>query len=172
MNNFCLSDDIMPEAEVALRLAFYLLSRPGSSNLVSVAIDAAQVQVGSKPIFPLAQFLEESGWRQIEQNGLRPWQGRYARQDKTLEIHSNPGVGDVVIKIGNNWIRAECKKGYLITRTGNPEYRLLREGIGQLMTIEQVTDSDVLIVAVPNSKRFHRLALNWRTRPLIKRCSI
>lgn len=162
----------MPEAEVALRLAFHLLSLPNSQNTASVALDGAQVRVGSDEIFQIMPFLRDVGWHQVEQKGRRNWQGRYEKDGKYLEIHSKSGIGDVVLTVGGKRIRAECKKGSLIPKKGNPEYRLLREAIGQVVTVEQVNEDDILVVAVPNGPKFRQLVPVWRERPLIKRIGI
>ena len=48
-----LPEDRMPEAEVTLRLAMYLISALYTKEDVICAIDGAQVKVGSKIIFPI-----------------------------------------------------------------------------------------------------------------------
>lgn len=167
-----LSENQMAEAEVAFRLAFHLLSLPNSQNTASVALDGAQVKVGPNEIFQIVPFLRDIGWHQIDQKGHRDWQGRYKKDSKYLEIHSKSGIGDVVLTVGGKRIRAECKKGPLIPKRGNPEYRLLREAIGQVVTVEQVNEGDLLVVAVPNGPKFRQLVPVWRERPLIKRIGI
>ena len=52
----------MPEAEVSLRLAFYLLDLPGGDAVARVAIDGAQVKVGRRRVFPIEGFLSRVGW--------------------------------------------------------------------------------------------------------------
>jgi hypothetical protein len=49
---------------------------------------------------------------------------------------------------------------------------LLREALGQLLTIEEVTDTDVLVVAVPGTVAFRARAEAWQHRPLLKRAKI
>lgn len=51
---------------------------------------------------------------------------------------------------------------------GSKEYPLIREAIGQLMTVKNAAKTDILAVAVPKSSKFSDLALQWRERPLIK----
>jgi hypothetical protein len=167
-----LSQDRMSEAEVALLLAFHLLSLPDSQDTASIALDGAQIYVGSREIFPLSRYLQDQGWRQIEQQGKRDWHGRYERNGQYLEIHSKSGVGDVVVRVGDKRVRAECKKGSFLQKRANPEYKLLREAIGQLVSIEQLTDGDLLVVAVPDTDKFRDLVMKWRNRPLIKRAGI
>lgn len=162
----------MPEAEVSLRLAFYLLSKSDSSGSASIAIDGAQVQCDGRIIFPLVEFLREMNWQQIEQSGGNDWHGIYEQNGKQITIHSNSGRGDVVTSIGHRTVRAECKGGPLIQRDGSPEYRIIREALGQLLTVEQITESDLYVVAVPKTPRFQARIDNWRSRPLIEKTQI
>lgn len=167
-----LSEEKMSEAEVSLRLAFHLLAYPASSNECVVAIDGAQVQVQDEKVFPLAEFIASDGWRKLGQSGKNPWQGRYEKNGQSLVVIAQSGKGDVVSSIGSRRVRAESKKGPLIRKKGSPEYPLVREAIGQLMTIEEVESNDVLVVAVPHSEAFRNLATRWRNRPLIEATDI
>ncbi len=155
-----------------MRLAFHLLSRPNSSRTASIAIDGAQIRCDGRAIFPIAEFLNEMNWQKIEQIGGNDWHGTYQNNVNVIRIHSNPGCGDVVTTIGNQTIRSECKGGPLIHRKGSREYPIIREALGQLLTIEQITESDIYVVAVPKSPRFQSLIKEWRTRPLIKKTQI
>jgi hypothetical protein len=167
-----LPKDKMPEAEVSLRFAFYLLSNANSSGHASIAIDGAHVRCGGQVIFPIVEFLNEMNWQQIEQIGGNDWHGTYEQNGKQITIHSNPGRGDVVTSIGQRTVRAECKGGPLIQRDGSPEYPIIREALGQLLTVEQITETDIYVVAVPKTPRFQSLIDNWRTRPLIEKTQI
>ena len=162
----------MPEAEVSLRLAYYLLSLPGSNGKAKVAIDGAQVRVNGSDIFPITEFLSTTGWEQIDQEGKNPWQGTYTRSSCQLIVHARSGVGDVVAKIGDRRVRAECKQGPLVRRPGSPEFPLLREALGQVLTAESVDPKDVMTVAVPLSEQFTKLAERWRPRPLVRASGI
>ena len=167
-----LPDDRMPESEVALRLAFHLLELPGSSGEAEVAIDGAQVRVHGEEVFPLAAFLAGLGWRQVAQAGKNDWHGTYERDGRRLTVHSRSGLGDVVCSVGERCVRAECKKGPLIKKKGSREYPLLREALGQILTVETVGEGDVLAVAVPRAAKFVQLAEEWRGRPLVRRAGI
>src|SRR5262249_54931160 len=103
------------------------------------------------------------------------WQGNYhcLRHNSLIEVHSQPGVGDVVAQLQNNrFLRVECKKGPLSRTPGSPEYALLRGAIGHLLTLDQVNSNDIIAVAVPSSEQFRLLANRWRGAPLVKRCDI
>ncbi len=166
-------EDRMPEAEVALRIAFALLSHADRDGRVEVAIDGAQVRLPGREIFPIATFLVTHGWIQISQAGANAWQGEYERGGQRMRVHARSGVGDVVAGVGPLRVLVECKGGPLQRRRGNPEYPILREALGQLMTLEQVNvDNDRLVVAVPDGSGFRRLVETWQDRPLIRQARI
>ncbi|HYH23379.1 MAG TPA: hypothetical protein VD995_32590 [Azospirillum sp.] len=169
-----LPTDRMPEAEVALRLAFHLLDQPGSGGHAEVAVDGAMVRVAGRDIFPLAAFLAATSWQQVERspNAGNAWQGRYRRGNHALTVHARSGVGDVVARVGTRRIRAECKGGPLVPRKGSPEYPILQKGIGQVVTIEGVAPEDLIVVAVPATPRFATLRERWRDRPLFAATAI
>ena len=54
---------------------------------------------------------------------------------------------------------SEGKKG--TDKKGNTEYPLMREAIGQLMTIQYDGDNVILVVAVPYSAKSYELAKRW-----------
>lgn len=172
MKPISLPKDRMPEAEVSLRLAFHLLTLPGCEGAAEVAIDGAQVKVDKHQVFPIVTFLSGMGWEQVEQIGGKDWQGRYVKDGQTLIIHSTPGVGDVVVRVGAKRIRAECKGGPLIKRRGSSEYPKPRGALGQIITAERVEPKDVLVVAVPQSPKFRELAGKWRDASLVQRTEI
>jgi hypothetical protein len=169
---YSLPGDRMPEAEVSLRLAFHLLDLPGSQRVARVAIDGAQVKVGRDRIFPIVAFLAETGWTQVRQRGSNAWQGDYVNGDQHLIIHSRPGVGDVVMQVGDQRVRAECKGGPLVRSPSSQEYPILRRALGQVITVQQVDRGDVLLVAVPQSPKLRELASRWRDAPLVQRAGI
>lgn len=171
----------MAEAEVSLRLAEWLLCNGLAAGPVVIAIDGAQVQTSGKVHFDLRCFLQQRGWNKVEAiNDARDtklWQGLYGRCTEAgeiqIRIQSKPGCGDVVALLrSGKRLWAECKKGPLGRSTSSEEYRLLREGLGQLLTLDGVGDDDVLAVAVPQSKKFEELTQRWRRAPLVKRLGI
>lgn len=163
----------MPEAEVTLRLALYLIRRGIATGDVSAAIDGAQIRTGERVHFDIGTFLREEGL--TPRSDAPGWRGPYALKGHTngLRIHSTPGQGDVVCPIlAGRTLRVECKKGPLKRSASSQEYPLLHEAIGQLMTIEQTSESDVLAVAVPASRKFRELAGRWRQAPLMRRLDL
>jgi len=163
----------MPEAEVSLRLAFWLIETKRVNSDVRVAIDGAQVATGEIIHFPLIDFMTSTGWKCA--GPPTRWQGIYrcGSYDTGIEIHSRPGVGDVVAELRDGRVlRVECKKGPLTLVSGSPEYPLLRSVLGHLLTLDEVNESDIIAVAVPKSARFPELAARWRAAPLVRRCGI
>lgn len=163
----------MTEAEVSLRLAFWLINKNSAVDRISIAIDGAQIRTGDTVHFDLAGFLNKFGWKP-----RRPsdgWRGDYIHKSQNiiLQVHSRPGEGDVVAKLGSgSTLRAECKKGLLSPSSSSQEYPLIREALGQLLTVNEVGENDILAVAVPHSKKFVQLATRWREAPLIKKFGI
>lgn len=166
-----LSDTQMTEAEVSLRLATYILQLPGASNSVDVALDDQHRISAGKIIFPIAEFLIAEGWTLTKPQGKQPWQGVYERGDHSILLTPESRGGDVVATIGGRRLRAECKKGPLVKTKGNPQNKLIHEAIGQLMTVETVDATDVLVVAIPQSAPC-RAKVVWEQRPLMRRIGI
>jgi len=153
-----LPEDRMPEAEVALRLAGFILSLPGSGTMASVAIDGASIKVGDAVIFDIGRFMAVIGWEQIKepQVGRNAWTGTYRRGDKTIRVHSRPGEGDVVATVDGRRIVAECKKGPLVRKPGSPEYSLLMTALGEALLFHVAANS-IVVAAVPDTPVFRKL---------------
>ena len=96
-----LSADRMLGAEVALRLASFILSQPGSGAMASVGIDGASIKVSDAGVFDIGRFMAGTGWEPIKepQVGRNAWAGAYRRGDKTIRVHSRPSEGDVVATV-------------------------------------------------------------------------
>jgi len=69
-------------------------------------------------------------------------------------------------------LRVECKKDTLIKSKSSQEYPLLREALGQLLTINECDENDRLAVAVLNSPKFKELTSKWRNAPLIHKLQL
>lgn len=163
----------MPEAEVSLRLAIFLIENELASSNVSVAIDGAQIRTGNIIHFDIDEFLRVNCIKKITSN--LGWQGTYQLKsyNRFIEVHSRPGQGDVAATlISGDVLRVESKKGPLAKSKSSEEYRLLREALGQLLTIEEHASMDRLAVAIPNSPKFAELAKCWSNAPLIKQLRI
>lgn len=170
--SYSLPKDRMPEAEVSLRLTFYLLKLPGCHGDAEVAIDGAQVRVHGKKVFPIEAFLLTERWQKTKQEGKNPWQGTYEKCGKQLVVHARSGIGDVIVKIGDRRVRTECKGGPLIKKRGSPEYQILREGLGQIITAKNIQANDLLATAVPDTPPFRNLVQKWQRAPLITKAEI
>ena len=168
-----LPEDKMPEAEVTLRLAMAIIEGCHTVSDIFVAIDGAQIKTGTQVHFPIVDFSNSFGWRSSGQN-IR-WQCSYQHTSykSAIVVHSSSGEGDLVVELkSGRKLRVESKKGPLIRSKSSQEFRLIREAIGQLITIEIVHPNDLLAVAVPYSEKFAELANRWRNRPLMKNAGI
>ena len=166
------SSQVMPEAEVSLRLAIHLLSSGRAKGTILVAIDGAQVRLGEKVHFSVRDFMRDHGWHC---DSAERWQVTYHNDSLpgAIEVHSRPGVGDVYATLmDNSPFVAEAKKGPLARSKSSAEYPLLREALGQLLTIETLPENPTLAVAVPHSSKFAQLAARWRNAPLVRLAGI
>ena len=146
--------DRMSEAEVAIRLAEYLLTFPSAADHATVAIDGAVIASADRGrLFEIEEFLSARGWQFGERQGTREWRGSYSRNGKGLSINSVAGTGDVVVQLGNRRVVAECKGGPLVKKHGSQEHRSLKEALGQAL-LWNGDASDLVIVAVPDTQWF------------------
>jgi hypothetical protein len=164
-----LPSDRMPEAEVALRLAEFILSLPGSGVMASVGLDRPSIKVGDAVVFDIGRFMASTGWEPIKepQVGRNAWTGAYRRGDKTIRVHSRPGEGDVVATIDGRRIVAECTKGPLVHKPGRAEHSLLTTALGRALLFDVAADG-IVVAAVPDTPVFRKLAEVWRERPLVR----
>ena len=132
-----------------------------------------RMKIGQTQHFDVPKFLRSLGWRP-EQASPR-WQGKYRSPSATqcIIIHSQSGQGDVTATLASGEpLVVEAKKGTIANCKSSSEYPLLREALGQLLTLEAVPENAVLAVAVPHGERFIKLAARWREAPLVKRSGI
>lgn len=168
-----LPENKMPEPEVSLRLAFYLVSNRLSSSNVRVSIDGAHVRTKDTIHFPIIEFLKANGWSAAV--GQSSFQGFYSHPafGSKIEIDSIPGRGDLVATLmTGKKIRVESKKGPLVQSRNSAEYVRIHEALGQLLTVAETDENDLLAVAVPSSPKFEKLAGQWRAAPLIRKLGI
>ena len=165
--------DRMPEAEVALRLAEFILSLPASGAMASVAIDGASIKVGDAVIFDIGRFMASTGWQPVKeaQVGRNAWTGAYRRGDKTIRVHSRPGEGDVVAQSTAAGSSRNAAKDRSPESPEEPEQSLLTTALGQALLFE-ISAEDIVVAAVPDTPVFRKLAETWRCRPLVKRTGI
>lgn len=161
----------MTEAEVSLRAAQFLATASRVAGPIEVAIDGAQVQIGRRQVFPVQQFMADCGW---SQDATHSWRGTYKKDSLSdIIVGSEPGRGDVRADLtGGTIIRLESKKGPLFRSKASQEYPLLREALGQLLTVKEPAENEILGAAVPKGERFEELAVRWRLAPLIVRTGI
>jgi hypothetical protein len=163
----------MSEAEVALRLAEFILLLPGTGAMASVAIDRASIKVGDLLVFDIDRFMAGTGWEQTKkpQVSRNAWTGTYRRGDKTIRVHSRPGEGNVVAMIDGRRIVAQCSKEPLARKPGRAEPSLLTTALGEALLFD-IGGDDIVVAAVPDTPVFRMLAETWRRRPLVRRAGI
>lgn len=168
-----MNKQLMSEAEVSLLLAIHLISSNRVSSDIEVALDGAHIKIGSVQRFDVKAFLGNMGW--LPEQPSDRWQARYVTSSSTLGIvvHSKSGVGDITATLSTGELLiVESKKGSLDSSKSSSEYPLLREALGQLLTLDVVPPNAHLAVAVPDGERFRKLAARWRVAPLVQRVGI
>lgn len=152
----------MQEAEVSLSVALYYITNGLTNDDVRVSLDGAHIKTGDTIHFDIYGFLSAHKCQKVS-GAIDSWQGMYEVEGykQKLLIFSTPGVGDVnITTVDGKLLYVESKKGKEKNRS-NPEYPLMREAIGQLMTGCQLDDNVVPVVAVPYSEKSYELACRW-----------
>lgn len=152
----------MQEAEVSLRVALYYIKNKLTNEDVRVSLDGAHIKTKGVIHFDIYGFLSTHKCNKVSGSKDR-WQGTYAVEghEPRIIISSTSGVGDVnIISANGTHLYIESKKGNGQQRS-NPEYPLMREAIGQLMTGCQLDENMMPIVAVPYSAKSYELACRW-----------
>jgi hypothetical protein len=112
------SEESMPEAQVTLHLAFWLLDQATQDSHVDIAIDGAHVRiiaheqagrlVEELAVFPMKEFLMSKECR--PQLLKDEWRGTYGWKSHTLTLRSTRGF-DVQGTVNGQCVKAECKGG-------------------------------------------------------------
>ena len=155
----------MPEAEVALRLAFWLLDRADQKSHADIAIDGAHVRIAAHPqagrwveertVFDIRSFLAAN---KCHPKILKDeWRGSYSRKGQSLSIKSVHGF-DVQVSCDGKDIKAECKGGPLQPVKGRGVAAIFASAIGQVIVSGSNAQSGELWVAVPDSPTFGNAA--------------
>ena len=152
--------DSMPEAEVTLRLAFWLLNRSDGKTHADVAIDGAHVRISGheqqgkwveeRVVFDIRDFLESNGCH--AKNLTDEWRGTYTFEGHSLEIKSASGF-DVKVRCKDKYIKAECKGGPFQPKRDKVA-AIYAIAIMQAILSGLNAESEELWVAVPDSPAF------------------
>ncbi|MBI4465035.1 MAG: hypothetical protein HY647_10050 [Acidobacteria bacterium] len=172
-------DTRMPEAEVTLRLSFWLLDRAGPGSHADIAIDGAHVRIRShehsgqrikeQTIFDIRAFLQKNGCN--PQSLKDEWRGSYTYKDRTFKINSVKGF-DVQAKLGRKNIKVECKGGPLRPIQGKSVNAIFAQAIGQVIVSGITSSADQLWVAVPDSRAFESVGRKIAKGPAFRRTGI
>ena len=134
--NLELSEKSMPEAEVTLRLVFWLFDHIGQPCDAKIAIDGAHVRIKDKCIFRIVRFLKFHSC--CPDGEVRDgWKGKHTRNGSCFEIKAGHGF-DIQVKVAGSWIKVECKGGPLKPRKGKSPNAILSEAIGQVVGARDV----------------------------------
>jgi hypothetical protein len=142
-----------PEAAVMLAFAMHLLKRGAKS--VRICPDGMHTKVHD-----IRAALESEGFRC--ENGRAGCAGQYVRGEKIVTVAFRAGIGDVVGKVGDKTIFAECKGGIVNTRHRGQRSKLrkgLCESVGQLLGREPL-EGERQVAVIP----YTPLTLSLATR--------
>ena len=153
----------MPEAEVTLRLAFWLLRRAEPKSHADIAIDGAHVRIAAheqagrhieeRTVFDIQSFLAAN---KCDPRDLKDqWRGTYGFEGHTLRIRSVQSF-DVQVACDGMDIKAECKGG-LLQPSGRGAAAISASAIGQVIVSGSSGQSEELWVAVPDSPAFEKV---------------
>lgn len=162
----------MREPEVSLGIAFYYITKNLTNQDVFVSLDGAHIKIKDNILFSVKGFMNEHGFYKTDGN-TEHWQGEYKNKNFTsrIQLSAKTGIGDVrVILTDGTELYVESKKSG--TGKGNPEYPLMREAIGQLMTAKNIGSTTTPAIAVPYSNKTFNLAKEWAGYEQIKMAKI
>jgi hypothetical protein len=117
--------------------------------------------------YDLNGCLRSLGFIHVSRQGRTSYGGVYERGHQTITVTCKPGVGDVVAKIGDFAVVAECKGGIINTCHAGQISRLRRglcEAVGLLMS--RTLEGERHVAVVPATELTRKLALRLfpRTR--------
>ena len=162
----------MKEAEVSLRIAIYYIANNLTTEDVIVSLDGAHIKTKETIHFEIFNFMTVQGFKKANNDYTR-WQGEYVNEKygQKIIVIAKSGVGDIRITLNDGkCLFIESKKG--VNKKGNPEYPLLREAIGQLVTNENYSENIISAVAVPYCEKTLSLAEKWSKLTPVKMLGI
>lgn len=147
------------EGAVMVAYAMHLL-RTEPTNEVSIHPDGEH---GKQ--FNFYDWLRRRGFSMQSRTGTTAYGGIYRdNTGKTIVVHPRSGLGDVVAKVGDIIVSAECKGGIINSRNAGPISRLdkgLCEVVGRLMASPSLGRQ---VAVVPYTAQTLRLATRLRSR--------
>lgn len=162
----------MKEAEVSLRIAIYYITNKLTNENVVVSLDGAHIKTKDNIHFDIFEFMEKNCFKKVGCDYSR-WQGEYMKDGckQRIIVLAKSGMGDVNVKLlDGKSLYVESKKGS--DKKGNPEYPLMREAIGQLMTSPYFDENTIPAVAVPYYEKTLNLAKKWSQYKQVKMAQI
>jgi hypothetical protein len=97
--------------------------------------------------------LEAHGFQHLSTHGKTKYGGVYSRDNQTVTVTLRPGLGDVVARVGEKVVVAECKGGVVNSRHAGQLSRLRRglcEAVGLLIARPLNGERHVAVVPATN----------------------
>ena len=142
------------EAAVMLAFAIHIFDTEPSVEEIELHPDGEH---GKR--FDIRGWLERHGFAREQSLGKTNYGGVYKKSNRTITVTPTSGLGDVVAKVNDGTIVAECKGGIVNTCNAGQKSRLrkgLCETIGLLMT--RSDGSERQIAVVPHTEDTRRVA--------------
>ena len=153
-------EHVFSEGAVQLAFAFYLLQRFPELSGLEIHPDGEH---GKR--FDIRAFLERRGFELVQSEGSTNYGGTYSDGDQSIRVSPTPGTGDVVAKLTDRTIIAECKGGVINSTHAGQKSRLrsgLHEVIGQLMA--RPVDGELHFAVTPHTAETAKVAGKLRPR--------
>ena len=168
----------MPEAEVTLRLALWLLDRSVKGTHADVAIDGAHIRIRAheqagkrieeRIVFDIRGFLSDN---KCNPERLKDeWRGTYSYDRHGVTIKSGMGF-DVRVRCDGKEIKAECKGGPL-QPTREQVKVIFATAVLQVILCGSEGESEELWVAVPDSHVYEDVGRQILKSPIFSRTGI
>lgn len=117
--------------------------------------------------------LEAHGFKHDSGHGTTKYAGIYSRGEQRVTVTIKPGVGDVVARLGELIVVAECKGGVINSRHAGQQSRLRRglcEAVGLLMS--RPLDGERQIAVVPATSAARAVGIRMLPRILAAKIEI
>ena len=104
----------------------------------------------------LKASLEPHGFEHVSRRGTTKYGGIYSRGKQTVTVTLKPGLGDVVARLGEKMVVAECKGGVVNSRNAGQLSRLRRgmcEAVGLLIARPLKDERHVAVVPATDITR-------------------
>jgi hypothetical protein len=165
-----LSSPRMTRTEVGLRFARYVLAERYVASDVTIALTGVEMVTKAKrPVFPVAAFLAAHGYAKADE-ASDDWRDSYVKEgvEFAITLREKPDEAPMLAELPSGArLLVDVMGGPLDPTRSSTEHTQLRTAIGRAITLFEVRQKDVLVVAMPRSRRFRHLARLWRDAPRV-----